>query len=149
MHDISCGSGNPMSFTADSSVWNMDRTGFNDRTSSAVVRGGSWEVCEHARFEGRCIVLQPGEYPSLAAMGMNNNVSSVRPASNVVGQSPPAYPQRWRSDRSSTYSYGDRSTYYYRDDNGYYSYGDPHRNYLNEHSYDRLDPNGIESHDTN
>ena len=94
-------------------------------------------------------MLQPGEYPSLAAMGTNNNVSSVRPASNVVSQSPPAYPQQWRSDRSSTYSYGDRSAYYYRDDNGYYSYGDPHRNYLNEYSYDRLDPYGIENHDTN
>ncbi len=85
------------SFTADNTVGNMDRTGFNDRASSAVVNGGNWEVCEHARFEGRCIVLQPGEYPSLAALGMNSNISSVRPVDSAVGQAPPpAYSQRWR-----------------------------------------------------
>ena len=43
-----------------------------------VVSGGRWEVCEDARFEGRCVVLRPGRYPSLAAMGLNDRVSSVR-----------------------------------------------------------------------
>ena len=57
------------SFTADREIRNMDRTGFNDRAQSAVVQGGSWQVCEDARFEGRCVVLQPGEYPSLSDMG--------------------------------------------------------------------------------
>ena len=37
-----------------------------------------WEVCEHARFEGRCMVLRPGQYPSLSAMGLNDRISSVR-----------------------------------------------------------------------
>ena len=80
------------SFTADNTVWNLDKSGFNDRASSAVVNGGDWQVCEHARFEGRCVVLQPGEYPSLAAMGMNNDISSIRPVNGSYGSAPaPAY----------------------------------------------------------
>src|SRR5206468_5752458 len=55
------------------------RFGFNDRASSVVVDRGRWEVCEDARFEGRCVVLRPGSYDSLARMGMNNRISSVRP----------------------------------------------------------------------
>lgn len=68
------------SFTVDRTMWNLDRTGFNDRASSAVVNSGRWEVCEDARFQGRCVVLRRGSYETLAGMGMNNRISSVRPA---------------------------------------------------------------------
>ena len=66
------------SFATGQTIWNFDRGGFNDRASSAIVVGAAWEVCEDARFSGRCVVLKPGRYPSLASMGMNNRVSSVR-----------------------------------------------------------------------
>src|SRR5947208_12642928 len=66
-------------FTTNDRVWNLERNGFNDRTSSIVVERGRWEVCEHARFEGRCVVLRRGSYPSLREMGLNNAISSVRP----------------------------------------------------------------------
>ena len=69
------------SFTTGQQVGNFERFGFNDRASSAVVTGDRWEVCEDARFSGRCVVLRPGRYPSLAAMGLNNRVSSVRDVS--------------------------------------------------------------------
>jgi uncharacterized protein YcfJ len=72
------------SFTTEQSIGNLERFGFNDRASSVVVGGDRrdrWEVCEDARFNGRCIVLRPGQYPSLAAMGMNNRISSVREVS--------------------------------------------------------------------
>jgi hypothetical protein len=69
------------SFTTDRPIGNLERFGFNDRASSVVVRSGRWEVCEDARFSGRCAVLRPGRYPDLRAMGLNNQVSSVRPAS--------------------------------------------------------------------
>ena len=66
-------------FSAEESIQNLGRQGFNDRASSAVVVGNrAWEVCEDVRFDGRCMVLRPGQYPSLAAMGMNNRISSVR-----------------------------------------------------------------------
>jgi uncharacterized protein YcfJ len=69
------------SFTATGEVANLQRRGFNDRASSAVVTGGRrdrWELCEDSRFRGRCVVLQPGQYASLAAMGLNDRISSVR-----------------------------------------------------------------------
>src|SRR5678815_3078888 len=65
-------------FTTDKQVGNLERFGFNDRASSAVVLGDRWEVCEDTRFNGRCRVLRPGSYPSLAAMGMGRSISSVR-----------------------------------------------------------------------
>ncbi len=67
------------SFTTAKRIGNFERFGFNDRASSAVVRGSRWEICDEARIEGNCMVLRPGRYPSLAAMGMNDRVASVRP----------------------------------------------------------------------
>jgi uncharacterized protein YcfJ len=66
------------SFTAVEPVADFRARGFNDRASSAVVTGGRWEACADARYGGACVVLRPGQYPSLAAMGMNDRVSSVR-----------------------------------------------------------------------
>jgi hypothetical protein len=68
------------SFTSDRSIVDFARFGFNDRASSVIVRSGHWELCDDARFGGRCVVLRPGRYPSLSAMGMNDRVSSVRRA---------------------------------------------------------------------
>jgi uncharacterized protein YcfJ len=72
------------SFSADRRVDNFESSGFNDRASSVVVLSERWEVCEHARFGGECAVLRPGRYPSLASMGMNDRVSSVRPVGNKM-----------------------------------------------------------------
>src|SRR5665647_274395 len=69
------------SFTTEKQIGNLERNGFNDRASSVVVVGDRWEVCEDARFRGRCVVLRPGRYPSLAAMGLNEQISSVRSVS--------------------------------------------------------------------
>ena len=69
------------SFSASTSVEDFQDSDFNDRASSIVVRGGRsdrWEVCEDGGFQGRCVVLQPGEYRSLAALGLNDHISSVR-----------------------------------------------------------------------
>jgi len=65
-------------YGASNSVSNLNDTGFNDRASSVVVRGGRWQLCEDAYFRGRCETLGPGEYPSLRAMSLNDKVSSVR-----------------------------------------------------------------------
>ena len=72
-------------FSTDRTVGNFDRIGFNDRAASAVVNGGNWQVCEDAGFSGRCVVLQPGEYRSLADMGLQNEISSVRPVEGRYG----------------------------------------------------------------
>src|SRR5688572_2641070 len=87
------------SFTAASEVRSLDGRGFNDRASSAAVLSGQWEVCESDRFRGKCMVLREGKYPSLAAMGLNDRVSSVRPVSSNAQidnnrYAPAAAPQR-------------------------------------------------------
>lgn len=64
--------------SADRSVDNLRRWGFNDRATSVEVRGERWEVCEDAFHSGRCVVLRKGNYPSLGAMGLNNQISSAR-----------------------------------------------------------------------
>ena len=69
-------------FSTDKQVWNFERAGFNDRASSVVVERGRWEVCEDARFEGRCVVLKRGSYDSLRGLGLENRISSVRPVDN-------------------------------------------------------------------
>lgn len=81
------------SFTTDRPVGDFSRFGFNDRASSVIVRSGRWELCTDSRFGGRCVVLRPGRYGSLGAMGMNDRVSSVR---RVGGprMPPPPYPPR-------------------------------------------------------
>ena len=66
------------SFTTQQQVRNFERFGFNDRASSVVVQSARWEVCQDIRFDGNCVVLRPGRYPSLAAMGLNDRISSVR-----------------------------------------------------------------------
>ena len=66
------------SFATQRQISNFERFGFNDRASSAVVLGNRWEVCDDVRFNGRCVILRPGQYASLTVMGLNNRVSSVR-----------------------------------------------------------------------
>lgn len=79
------------SVTADRVVENLQTFGFNDRASSAVVVGGPWELCENARFGGRCVVLRPGQYPSLASMGLNDRISSVRSVDRDARLDAPQY----------------------------------------------------------
>ena len=67
------------SFTTERRIGNFERFGFNDRASSVVVDRGRWEACEEPRFEGRCVILRRGSYDSLRALGLNNQISSVRP----------------------------------------------------------------------
>ena len=57
---------------------NFTQFGFNDRASSVIVFDHRWEVCEHADFGGRCMILRPGRYPDLRATGLNDRISSVR-----------------------------------------------------------------------
>ncbi|MCA1609785.1 MAG: beta/gamma crystallin-related protein [Thermoanaerobaculia bacterium] len=53
---------------------------FNDRAQSATVEGGAWEVCEHARFRGRCVTLRTS-VPDLSAYGLRDAITSARPVS--------------------------------------------------------------------
>jgi hypothetical protein len=59
-------------------VDNLGNSGFNDTASSARVRRGTWQICDDAYFRGRCVTLQPGDYPSLSRFDLNDKVSSAR-----------------------------------------------------------------------
>lgn len=54
----------------------LNKLGFNDRTSSVIVRSGTWEVCEDIHYKGKCLILEKGEYPVLK--NFNDVMSSVR-----------------------------------------------------------------------
>ncbi|TFW33061.1 beta/gamma crystallin-related protein [Massilia horti] len=55
---------------------NLVDYGFNDRTSSVVVRSGTWLLCEHRDFGGYCAEFGPGEYRELGNLG--DRISSAR-----------------------------------------------------------------------
>ena len=65
-------------YSANSSVSDLARVGFNDRASSVTIRGGSWQLCSDSYYNGQCVTLGPGNYSSLRTMGLNNSVSSLR-----------------------------------------------------------------------
>jgi len=95
-------------FSANGEVRNFAGTGFNDRASSAVVESGRWEVCEHEQFGGKCVILRRGSYDTLAGMGLDNSISSVRPlqrnAQNLYEAPPvmaaPTYEYRQRPNEA-------------------------------------------------
>ena len=66
------------SFTTQRKINNFTQFGFNDRASSVEVSSGRWEVCEDSNFNGSCVILRAGRYPSLNSMNLNDRVSSVR-----------------------------------------------------------------------
>ena len=57
-------------------IGDLDRLNFDRRAASAVVLGGTWELCTDARFSGSCAVYPPGRYPRLG--GLTRQVVSVR-----------------------------------------------------------------------
>lgn len=96
-------------FSADRPIENFANSGFNDEVSSAEVRGGVWQVCTDAYFQGRCIVLRPGNYPSLRSMGLNDQVSSVRPLEHYGRNDEHGYREHDRySERGWDHPYDDR-----------------------------------------
>ena len=102
---------NGQAFTADRTIGNFERWGFNDRASSVSVRGGNWEICTDAHFRGRCTVLSPGDYPSLRSLGLNDRISSAREVSNYGRYED----RRYSYDRDEPYHYRDRDRHYHRD----------------------------------
>ena len=61
----------------DRDIRNLERRGIDDGISSVIVNEGRWELCTERRFEGRCRVFGPGQYPRLGNR-LDDNVSSLR-----------------------------------------------------------------------
>jgi len=63
-------------FTSD--VSDLHDSPLNDRISSLrVAPGESWQVCEHANYGGRCVIVS-GSERDLGMLGMNDVISSMR-----------------------------------------------------------------------
>jgi len=93
------------SVTAENMIPNFARINYNDLASSATLRGGSWEVCTHENFEGHCVVLRPGDYPSLRAFGINRQISSAREVDRAAVAERPFVGDRLVSGSSDRYDY--------------------------------------------
>jgi hypothetical protein len=80
--------------TLRSDMRDLDRTNFNDRAMSLVIRDGVWEVCSDSQYRGHCATLQPGNYPMLEG-GLDRRISSVRQVAEAPvagrGYAPPGY----------------------------------------------------------
>src|SRR2546430_683442 len=63
--------------TIRETMWNLDRTDFNDRAASLSVLGGYWMFCSDANFEGSCRTFGPGDYPNLPS-DLDHRISSGR-----------------------------------------------------------------------
>ncbi|MCU6498754.1 beta/gamma crystallin family protein [Rugamonas sp. A1-17] len=87
--------------TLRGNVPDLEQLGFNDRASSVVVRSGTWQLCEHSEFRGRCMVVERGEYPVLD--GFNDVISSVR---EIGGRDYRDDDRRGDRDRDSDRGYG-------------------------------------------
>ena len=77
--------------TLRGAVDNLDRTRFNDRASSLMIRSGIWELCSDAYYRGNCRRLGPGQYSGLGP-GTNDTISSLRPVRGYGGGPPGPVP---------------------------------------------------------
>jgi hypothetical protein len=84
--------GRPVAVVID--LRQLDTLQFNDRASSVVIEKGAWILCTDEDFAGNCVTLEPGRYGSLAEMGLDDSVTSVKrrdPVSiGVFGDKPAA-----------------------------------------------------------
>ena len=69
-------------------VDDLHRHDFGDRAASVIVSTGAWEVCADALYGGGCAVLLPGQYPSLAQMGLEGRISSLRHSDRGAREQP-------------------------------------------------------------
>jgi hypothetical protein len=84
-------------FTTERTADNFVTVGFNDRAKSAIVEGGSWEVCVDVSFNGGCTILKPGRYPTLGVLGAQ--ISSARPMVNARAEERSDRRDERRADR--------------------------------------------------
>lgn len=68
--------GRPLSIVIDERQLGVRN--FDDRASSVIIEGSAWVLCSGEDFRGKCVTLEPGRYASLQALGLDDQVTSVR-----------------------------------------------------------------------
>lgn len=98
--------------TLEQSMADLNAGGLRIGAASAIVTGGTWEVCTDYNYGGRCQALPPGQYNDLGAQ-LNYRIVSARaldvnrpvaPPPVVVAPPPampvaPVAPPAWSNDR--------------------------------------------------
>ena len=90
---------------------------FNDRARSVAVLSGSWELCEHSDFTGRCVFVR-GDVQDLGWYGLEGELSSVRP---IYEYTEAEHGLMFTRDQSGYIRYADNARYGY--DNYSHGYG--------------------------
>ncbi len=65
-------------------VANLGPGAFDNLATSVHVTGGAWELCDGPNFTGSCETIDQDVW-DLERLGLNNRVSSIRPASPYAG----------------------------------------------------------------
>lgn len=66
-------------FRVAQDIPNLDRTQWNDRARSMIVRQGNWQLCTDAFFRGNCKVFPPGRYDNIGnQVGSASSIRRVR-----------------------------------------------------------------------
>ncbi|MEZ5946097.1 MAG: beta/gamma crystallin-related protein [Hyphomonas sp.] len=66
------------SFGLNRAIPDLSQYRFNDNVSSIYIRSGTWEICEHSNFRGRCQIVD-ASVDRLNGFRLNDQVSSIRP----------------------------------------------------------------------
>ena len=74
----------------EQSIGNIDGS-YRMSAASAIVTGGTWEVCTDYNFGGRCQALPPGQYSDLGAQ-LNYRINSARSLEQPRPVTPPPPP---------------------------------------------------------
>lgn len=67
--------GNSRSFSSD--VADLRPYGFGNVTSSVVIQGGVWQLCDRPNYRGYCVILDRSQ-SNLWAFGFNDRAESIR-----------------------------------------------------------------------
>lgn len=92
--------GRSMKVPASGKFDNLNSENFNDVASSVRIWGGKWQLCEHANYQGSCLVLT-GDAPTLVPRGWHNKISSIRPLPNGPTQGLTIYEHAGYGGRSA------------------------------------------------
>ena len=114
-------SGGDQTFTRDMTT--LQGTGVFDQSKSIVVRSGQWQACSQPNFQGDCLVLGRGQYPTLPGQ-LAGRIESLREVSQVADAE-----DRWARWRYEGGNWNERRNFVRRDDDrndghGPKSYGD-------------------------
>lgn len=77
----------------DRDIPDLGELGINDAASSISVRGGAWQICEHAQYRGRCVVVD-SDVADFREIDLNDKVSSIRRVDDRGGYPPPGHRNR-------------------------------------------------------